>query len=89
MTTWNYRIIHELTSHDEHIYSISEVYYKKNGEIEAYTDHMYPMGETILELKRDLDHMQEAFTHPVLELDELETIIDKKMDKLEKKLFPE
>lgn len=64
--TWNYRIIRD----KDGVYGIHEVYYKK-GKIDMWSDAMTPLGESIDELKEDLDMMAEAFKKPVLEDDKL------------------
>jgi len=69
MMAWNYRVVKHI-SHPEHgdEYAIFEVYYDKRGKPEMMSfDPIAPHGETVDELKDDLDRMIEAFGRPVFE----------------------
>lgn len=76
--TWNYRII----SHPPNglagnegirTYQIHEVY-TDNGEIIGFTEKgIEPFGESMDELRQDFEHMQIAFTKPVLKVEDLES----------------
>jgi hypothetical protein len=64
--TWNYRI---MVRNGE--YAIYEVYYDDAGNVETFTDEpVYPAGESVEELCKDLEHYQQALRHPVLNYDE-------------------
>ena len=65
--TWNYRIIRTVQNNTFH-YSIHEVYYNKNGKIEAWTEEpVLPFGESEDELREDINHFLQAFKLPILE----------------------
>ena len=76
--TWNYRII----SHPPNglggnegirTYQIHEVY-TDNGEIIGFTEKgIEPFGYSKVELRQDFEHMQIAFTKPVLKVEDLES----------------
>lgn len=67
--TWNYRVIHTVIN-DEHFFDIHEVYYDDNGEPKFVTeDSVAPMGNTLDELKEDLQHYLLALSKPILEYD--------------------
>ncbi|WDP89309.1 MAG: hypothetical protein HUN04_06035 [Desulfobacter sp.] len=66
--TWNYRIIkrHHAESGTTTL-GIHEVYYNEEGAIDSWTQGpMDPHGETLAELKADLEHFAEALEKPVL-----------------------
>jgi hypothetical protein len=70
--TWNYRVMKRLQNKEE-LYEIHEVYYDKNKEIEGYTENpINPCGNTLEELKKDLDRMQEALNKAILDYSEEE-----------------
>lgn len=60
---WNHRVVF----HPDHkFYAVHEVFYK-NGEAWGYTvDGDTPMGETVEELKEDLQRMLKCLEKPVL-----------------------
>jgi hypothetical protein len=65
--SWNYRVI----EHEEMFY-IHEVYYNDNGDIYAISeDPAGPAGETLEELKDDMEHYRQALDRPVLKLSEI------------------
>ena len=68
MGYWNYRVIekhHKET--DTYSYQIHEVYYKKSGKIKFWTElPVSQMGETINELRSDVQYCSKAFQMPVL-----------------------
>ena len=77
--TWNYRVTRRRFGGDARVWEIREVYYDKKGRVKAWSkDAQFPFGETYLDLSFDLDHMREAFTRPVLDLDGLEKKLAKK-----------
>ena len=64
--SWNYRIV----KNGKKGYYIKEVYYNEdNGKIEAFSEITEPYGETIDDLKKDLEKMVKAFEKPVIELE--------------------
>ena len=66
--TWNYRVIE-----DKEKFRIHEVYYNDAGEITAISeDPIVPEGETIEELKDDLEYYFAALKSPVLKKDEIQ-----------------
>lgn len=72
--TWNYRVVF-----DRGTYSIYEIYYDKAGNIEFFTqDSVAPGGDSIKELKQDLEWMLKTIKQPVLKLTELDKVIKKK-----------
>ena len=65
--TWDYRLIE-----DKGIFRIHEVYYNEAGEITAISeDPVAPEGETLEELKDDLEYYFAALKNPVLKKDEI------------------
>lgn len=64
---WNYRVI----EHEE-MFHIHEAYYNDKGEITAISeDPMYPCGESLDELKGDMERFFQAFVRPVLKKEEI------------------
>lgn len=65
--TWNYRVIE-----DKEVFRIHEVYYNDAGEITAISeDPIVPEGETLEELKDDLEYYFAALKNPVLKKEEI------------------
>lgn len=65
--TWDYRVIE-----DKEKFRIHEVYYNDAGEITAISeDPIVPEGETLEELKADLEYYFTALKIPVLKKDEI------------------
>lgn len=72
MGTWNYRVIKSVNEFGELYYQIHEVYYNKAGELTMHSD--YPeaaCGETLEELRKDLEFMLKSVEEPVLEADKI------------------
>ncbi len=68
----------ELLEEDFYYYQIHEVYYNNENEIEKITlDAMYPYGETVEELKKDIEMMIEAFNKPSLNMEEINKHFEK------------
>ena len=74
--TWNHRVVHRLIKRmpsereGEHWYAVHEVYYDESGKPEMTTvEAVAPGGETLDELRQELDRFQKALEHPVLEYD--------------------
>jgi len=66
--TWNYRVIRrtDATSAAEE-FGIHEVYYDSAGRIEAWTEEpSAPFGESLAELRADLEFMERAMSQPTL-----------------------
>ena len=74
MSTWNYRVLKKTDLNTgETIYAIHEVYYDDAGKPDGCTENsVAPMGETLAELKRDMDHYLLALSKPVLAYEGLE-----------------
>lgn len=72
MSTWNYRVVRKRvymgkTMESEIVYGIHETYYNDEDKPTAITtDQMRPYGETLEELKSDLDKMVTALEKSVL-----------------------
>ena len=70
--TWNYRVVRKnvymgKTINPEVQFGIHETYYNSEDKPTAITtDHMRPYGETLEELKSDLEKMVAALEKPVL-----------------------
>jgi len=67
--TWNYRIFRHTEKDGYTWYAIHECYYDDDGNVEGYTQGPdYPQGETVEELKTDLEYMlNDAFSQPILD----------------------
>lgn len=66
-TYWNYRVIES-----EEVFCIHEVYYNSKGEITAFSeDPITPLGDTLDELKGDLEYYLQALDRPVLKKEEI------------------
>jgi hypothetical protein len=74
MSTWNYRVLKTTDQKTgETIYAIHEVYYNDAGRPETCTENsVAPMGESLAELKRDMELYLLALSKPILEYDSLE-----------------
>lgn len=74
MGHWNYRIIKCIkeakigkTDYTDVVYRIHEVHYDEQDKIKGWTqDPIHPLGETVDELKSNLEQMMEAFKKPIL-----------------------
>jgi len=68
MSHWNYRVIrkyHEKS--DSSTYQIHEVHYDDENMIEGWTQSpVEPMGESLPELRNDIQYFLKAFQKPVL-----------------------
>lgn len=74
--TWNYRVVRQPMSQPNTFhYSIQEVYYDEDGNIEFISEcEITPYGETLDELLSDYARMAEAFKKPVIDYNTLEEI---------------
>lgn len=74
--TWNHRVMkktHKGSWGEEDQYTIREVFYDDDGEIEGWTaTGVWPAGETVEGLKKEIHMFSAAFDAPVLDEDELE-----------------
>lgn len=69
--SWNYRIVKKIEN-NECFYGIHEVYYHKDGSFRTCTvNPIEPFGETVDELKKDIELMMKAFELPVLNYEEI------------------
>jgi hypothetical protein len=67
MKHWNYRVMAFTDSEGTTSYMVHEVYYGEDGRPEAYTEEgCRPYGESIEELRSDVEHMLEALKQPAL-----------------------
>jgi hypothetical protein len=65
--TWNYRVMRR-----ENTYAIYEVYYDNDGNMETFSEEpVCPMGESLEELRQDLEHYERALAQPTLDYTEL------------------
>lgn len=75
MTTWNYRVIRrDGNDHSGSVscYGIHEVYYDDTGGVTMYTkDPMDPFGESVEELRKNLEDMLLAVDKPFLDAKDL------------------
>jgi hypothetical protein len=77
-TNWDYRVI-EIDG----IFTIHEVHYNAKGDIISVSeDPMGPSGETLEELKDDMEYLLQALDRPVLRKEEIEfAVMDHGEDK--------
>ena len=68
MSYWNYRVIKtRCPDIEEDNYQVFEVYYDDHDEIESWTaEPCTTAGESLAELRDDLQHQLEALENPVL-----------------------
>lgn len=64
MNHWNYRVM--LVDGE---YGIHEVYYNETGPV-AHTNAVYPYGETLEEIKFDVERMLDACKRPIVTYNE-------------------
>lgn len=74
MSTWNYRVLERTDKNSgDTTYAIHEVYYNDEGKPDGCTENsVAPMGESLAELKADMDHYRQALEKPTLVYDSLE-----------------
>lgn len=72
--TWNYRVLRHAEdpppAEGEESFRIIEAFYDDGGDLYAWST-AEPFGETVEELRRDLELMLSALDQPVLNYDEL------------------
>jgi len=65
--TWNFRVIRRTDLHGNHYYTIHEVYTNGSGSIGMWSkDAIHAQGDTLGELKQELEWMLDALKKPVL-----------------------
>ena len=68
MSHWNYRVI-EKQRENERFFEIHEVYYDDKCRIDGWTEEpVHPCGESVKELKADIEYFLRAFKATVLKL---------------------
>lgn len=72
MSYWNYRVFKTVhTLHDgstEEVFTIREAFYSDDDRVEGWTaEPCHPQGETLDEIRQDLEWMLKALDAPVLE----------------------
>ncbi len=74
MSTWNYRVLERADKKTgEKTYAIHEVYYNDEDQPDNCTENaVAPMGESLEELKGDIEYYLRALKIPVLVYDSLE-----------------
>ena len=69
--SWNYRVIHTVLKGEygtPHQYAVHEVYYNKAGSpISVSVNPIAPVGETLNELKNEMEHYMKALKEPILQ----------------------
>jgi hypothetical protein len=62
MSTWNYRVIE-----NDGVFAIHEAYYDDAGKvITIAVESVAPLGESLAELRADLEYYNQALARPVL-----------------------
>lgn len=69
MSTWNHRVMKRKDG-DEDWFTIHEVYYKDNMDIEGYTDAIPVGGNSIEELRWTLEQMIKSLDKPILDYED-------------------
>ena len=68
--SWEYRVVEKVSSRphmDDAIwYEIIEVYYDDEGKIDGTSDAVYPVGDSVEDLRKDLELMLRATNKPVI-----------------------
>jgi len=75
MSGWNHRVMHHVykspTGIEEEFFEIHEVYYDDNDKVDGYTKNaIAPGGNTVEELRAELQRMLDCLNKPVLEYEE-------------------
>ena len=75
MGTWEYRVAERVSSHPQIgevvWHEIIEVYYDDNGKLDATSDKICPAGDSVEDLREDLELMLLATSKPVITNEEL------------------
>jgi hypothetical protein len=73
--SWNHRVVKRTFNeggYTEDRYAIHEAYYDENGKVWGITEEpVEPHGETMDELKKDIDWMTQCLEHPILDYDQI------------------
>ena len=68
--SWEYRVVERVSSRphmDDAIwYEIIEVYYDDEGKVVGSTDAVHPTGDSLEDLRQDLELMLRALDKPVI-----------------------
>lgn len=72
LSHWNYRVVRKELAPGAYEYSVHEVYYNNDGEIDCWTEPTYPYGESFLELQNDMNGFKKATQKPILEEKEID-----------------
>lgn len=70
MTHWNHRVMRAVDEHGEESFTIREVFYDDDRNVEGWTGPIDPYGETLEGLRATLKLMLIACARPVLEDDD-------------------
>lgn len=66
---WNYRIMRHTDAGGRQYYAVHETYYGDAGEVMGSTEEAASvMGETLDEVREELDRMLRALDYPVIEI---------------------
>lgn len=80
MMTWNYRVTKKRYGAFDS-YSIREVFYDKDGAVTSWTERSVGVhGDTLKDLQGDMLNYIRSIGEPVLDLDELESVLDCKRE---------
>jgi hypothetical protein len=70
--TWNHRVVKKTHTTGEISYGVHEVYYNDEGKpISCTQDAVEPYGETLEELKREIERFSKATELPILDYDKI------------------
>ncbi len=76
---WNHRIFRSV-DHGEEIFTVREVMFNNEGHIWGWTEAIEPLGNTLDELKQELEWMREACDkHVIDEAEALEAAKDSRV----------
>lgn len=69
MMKWNYRLMRHTDAFGREHLALHEAYYNDAGEVTAWTEEpSHPFGESLDEIRGDLDKMIRALDYPVIEV---------------------
>ena len=71
MKTWNYRL---LKKKGIEYYGVIEAYYDKDGNIRSYSEFIPVCGDSLEEVRADLERFREALEKPIVLEEDLEKI---------------
>jgi hypothetical protein len=71
MKTWNYRL---LKKKGIEYYGVIEVYYDEANNIKSYTDFIPVCGDSLEEVKADLERFRQALEKPIVLEEDLEKL---------------